>query len=151
MIKSKLTIIITSFINGLGVISSFRTLFFIVITSAGAWLLEWATMYIIISGFSLPVTIKPLAIAFLVVLVAFSTMIPSGPAFVGPYQFAFIVALELSSITKDTALAIAITTQFVMMAPVIVIGMILLWRSHLKLGEIAEKENSDTTQLKDIV
>lgn len=125
-----------SFMNGLGVLTSINTLIFILFTSIAAWFFEWATMYVIISGFSLPEFITPLTIAFLVVLVAFSTMIPSGPAFIGPYQYAFILALSLSLVPHNSAIAIAVTTQFIMMAPVIIIGMILLWKSHLKLGEI---------------
>lgn len=145
-IKNKLKIIITSFIEGLGVIKSFKGFLLILLTSITAWSLEWATMFIIVSGFNLNVTIQPVTIAFLLVLVAFSTMIPSGPAFVGPYQYAFILALDMISISKDTALAIAVTTQFVMMAPVIVTGMILLWKSQLKLGEIPASEEVNNLQ-----
>lgn len=143
-IRDKIQVILTSFIDGLGVISSFKGFLFIILTSGVAWLLEWATMFIIVSGFSLSTPIKPIAIAFLVVLVAFSTMIPSGPAFVGPYQYAFIIALDLTAITKDTALAIAVTTQFIMMAPVVIVGMILLWRSHLSLKEIPETAHNNS-------
>lgn len=142
-IRIRLETIITSFVEGLGVITSFKSLTFIILTSASAWFLEWATMFYIVSGFNLPTAVPPATIAFLVVLVAFSTMIPSGPAFVGPYQYAFIIALAIASVPKDTALAIAVTTQFVMVGPVVVIGMILLWHSHMKLGTIPENGEID--------
>jgi hypothetical protein len=136
--KEKLSTIITSFIKGLGVIKSFKSLSFITITTIAAWALEWSTMYVIVDGFNIP-NIKPLSVAFLVVLVAFSTMIPSGPAFIGPYQYAFVIALDLSNISKGTSIAIAVTTQVVMMLPVIIIGMILLWKNHFSLDDIRKE------------
>lgn len=144
-IRAKLQIIISSFIEGLGVIESFKKLFYIVLTSIGAWFLEWCTMFIIVSGFTNLHQVNPISVAFLVVLVAFSTMIPSGPAFVGPYQYAFILALEMSSIGKDTAVAVAITTQAVMMLPVVTVGMILLWISHLSLNDLEKNIEPETT------
>lgn len=135
-IKSKLETIITSFVEGLAVLTSFKALAFIITTSILVWFLEWCTMYIIVLGFELPEPVQFLAIDLLLVLVAFSTMIPSGPAFVGPYQYAFILALDVSLISKSTAVAIAITTQAAMMGPVVIIGMILLWKSHLSLGKL---------------
>lgn len=135
-IKDKVETMINAFINGLKVIHSTKALMFIILTSIAAWFLEWATMFLIVSGFTLNNTVSPLTVAFLVVLVAFSTMIPSGPAFVGPYQYAFILALDLSSITKDASLAVAVTTQFIMVAPVVIIGMSLLWHSHLSMKDI---------------
>lgn len=102
-------------------------------------------MFIIVSGFTNLHQVNPISVAFLVVLVAFSTMIPSGPAFVGPYQYAFILALEMSSIGKDTAVAVAITTQAVMMLPVVTVGMILLWISHLSLNDLEKNIEPETT------
>lgn len=142
-IRTKLETIVTSFIDGLGVITSFRTLLFIILTSISAWFLEWATMFYIVSGFNLDKPVAISTIAFLVVLVAFSTMIPSGPAFVGPYQYAFILALDMSSIAKDTALGIAVTTQFIMVGPVVVIGMILLWHSHLSFKGLSNEADAN--------
>lgn len=138
IIQEKVEPRMKAFVDGLGVLTSIKGFLFILLTSIIAWFLEWATMYIIVTGFNLPEIITPLTIAFLVVLVAFSTMIPSGPAFVGPYQYAYILALGFSQVPDGSALAIAVTTQFIMMAPVIVVGMVLLWKSHLKLGEIPE-------------
>lgn len=143
-LRERLESIISSFINGMGVITSFKSLIFLIFTSISIWFLEWATMFIIVAGFDLNHPVPPLTVAFLVVLVAFSTMIPSGPAFVGPYQYAFILALDISSIPKDTALAVAVTTQVVMVGPVIIIGMLLLWFSHLSLKELREKQAQET-------
>ncbi|MGD9580964.1 MAG: flippase-like domain-containing protein, partial [Vampirovibrionia bacterium] len=141
-IRNTLETMINAFIKGFKVIHSTKALVIIILTSIAAWFLEWATMYLIVSGFTLNNTVSPLTVAFLVVLVAFSTMIPSGPAFVGPYQYAFILALDLSSITKDASLAVAVTTQFIMVAPVVIIGMLLLWHSHFSMKDINEKENT---------
>lgn len=145
-LRERIESIISSFTTGLGVITSFRSLLFLVFSSISIWFLEWATMFIIVSGFTLTTPVSPLTVAFLVVLVAFSTMIPSGPAFVGPYQYAFILALEISAVPKDSALAIAVTTQFIMMSPVIIVGMLLLWISHLSLKELGQEPETQTPQ-----
>lgn len=145
LLQNKIEKILKSFIVGLGVITSFRSLLFIIFSSICAWFLEWTTIFCIISGFDIPTKVTPLTVAFLIVLVAFSTMIPSGPAFIGPYQYAFILALDLSAVPKDTALAIAIATQFIMIGPVVLIGLILSWHSHLSLKELPEESQSETT------
>lgn len=135
-----------TFMEGLMVIGSLKSFAFIILTSITAWFLEWLTMYTILLGFDIHSFINPITGAFLVVLVAFSTMIPSGPAFVGPYQYGFIIALGIYTIPKDMAIAISITTQAVMMGPVIVIGLLLLWKSHLslfKLDKLSGKEGID--------
>lgn len=141
-IQHHIETILFSFMNGLGVLSSIKVFIFLIFTSISIWFIEWSVLFIIVSGFESLHPIRPIIIAFLLVMAAFSTMIPSGPGFVGPYQYAFIVALSLASISKDTSLAIAITTQVVMMTPVVCIGMILLWKSHLTLGKVPD--NSKT-------
>lgn len=145
-IKGKVETMINAFIKGFKVIHSTRALVFIIFTSMAAWFLEWATMYLIVSGFTLNNTVSPLTVAFLVVLVAFSTMIPSGPAFIGPYQYAFVLALDLSSISHSSAVAVAIATQFIMVAPVVIIGMSLLWHSHLSMKDIENEEFEEISE-----
>lgn len=142
-IQHHIETILFSFMSGLGVLSSIKVFVFLIFTSICTWFIEWSVLFIIISGFEALHPIRPIIIAFLLVMAAFSTMIPSGPGFVGPYQYAFILALSLASISKDTAVAVAITTQAVMMTPVVCIGMILLWKSHLRLGKVPESSKTE--------
>lgn len=148
--KAKLQTILTSFIDGLAVIKSVKTLVFIIITSIIIWTLEGLTVYTIISGFTLttptgePAVITPSIVAILIVLSAFSTMIPSGPAFIGPYQYAYVLALKLVPLSKDASIAIAVTGQVLMMIPVILIGNILLWKSHLSLLKLPNGANNNS-------
>ncbi len=44
-------------------------------------------------------------------LAALSTMLPSGPAYIGPYQYAFVLALGFFAISSETALAVSIAAQ----------------------------------------
>ncbi len=65
-------------------------------------------------------------------LAALGTMLPSGPAYIGPYQYAFVLALGFFAITRETTLAISVAAQFALLGSVTVIGVVLLCREQLR-------------------
>jgi len=110
-----------------GFIDGFRVFFkpkycvFCFFLSLAIWTCEVGSAYIIINsfGFSLPFSASLFVISF----IAFGTMIPSSSIFLGPYQYAYILALGIYGVAKSTALAIAVVHQAVMMGILTIIGL----------------------------
>ncbi|CAN5867096.1 lysylphosphatidylglycerol synthase transmembrane domain-containing protein [soil metagenome] len=75
-------------------------------------------------------------------LAALGTALPSGPAYVGPYQYAFVLALGVFAISRETALAVSVGTQIALLGSVTVIGLFLLWREQLRAGPLPKSDES---------
>ena len=67
-------------------------------------------------------------------LAALGTALPSGPAYVGPYQYAFVLALGVFAVSRETALAVSIGAQVALLGSVTVVGLVLLLREQFAGG-----------------
>ena len=72
---------------------------------------------------------------FLAVLQAFGVLIPS-PGFVGPYQYAHVVALAVYGISEGVALSLALMIHTGIFIAVLGPGFWFAAREHVGLGEI---------------
>jgi glycosyltransferase 2 family protein len=96
------------------------------------WTLEIGAVALIVISFGV---VLPLSGYLLVhALAALSTALPSGPAYVGPYQYAFILALGFFAISEEKALAISVVAHLTLLGSVTLIGGVLLWREQLRAG-----------------
>lgn len=73
-------------------------------------------------------------------LAALGTALPSGPAYVGPYQYAFVLALGVFAVSRETALAVSVGAQVALLGSVTVVGLILLVREQLRGGLPAKQD-----------
>lgn len=102
------------------------------------WALEISAYTLAVLAFGVTL---PLAGYLLVyTLAAIGTALPSGPAYVGPYQYAFVLALGVFAVSRETALAVSIGAQVALLGSVTVIGLILLWREQLRGGPLPKQE-----------
>ena len=133
------------FIEGLGVLNSVKHTSLVFLWSAVIWGLECYTAYLIISSFNLGLGFA--AGMFVISLTSFSTMIPSTSVFVGPYQYAYILALGIFGIEKSAALAIAAVHQALLIFSLTVVGGILLikFNSDMKFFNKSSDENTPGT------
>jgi uncharacterized protein (TIRG00374 family) len=104
------------------------------------WALEISayTLAVLAFGVELP------ASGYLLVytLAALGTTLPAGPAYVGPYQYAFVLALGVFAVSRETALAVSVGAQVALLGSVTVIGLALLWREQLRGGRLPGREES---------
>ena len=99
-----------------------------------AWFLECYVTYILILGFGEHFGIS---IAFFVIsFIALSMVIPSSSVFVGPYQFAYILALNIYHIPKSQALGIAFIHQLTIMLLITLISIIYFLKDNTSILEI---------------
>ncbi len=130
--------IINSFFEGIKTLNSISLLSQTVVFTFLIWLMEGTTMYLIIKSFGIEISYIG---AFLVLSVtAFSSLIPAGPAGVGPYQWGYIIALSVFNVEKELAFAVSVTNQFILILFILSIGLFFMWKDHINLNK-KELEN----------
>jgi uncharacterized protein (TIRG00374 family) len=125
-----------AFLDGLRGLSSLEDLVMVGLLSILIWLIEGITLYFISLAFAL--SISPEKIALLLVIVTISTMIPSGPGFVGTFQYAYVLSFGLFDISKDIAIAASIITQLVFFIIVNPVGIGILLKHNISLRSAQE-------------
>ena len=104
---------LNSFVEGFRVLNSIRYTLKAFIWSAIPWSIECYVAYLIINSFDLHLGFA--SALFVISLISFSTMIPSASVFLGPYQYAYILALGIFSIDKSSALAVSTIHQSILL------------------------------------
>lgn len=131
----KINIHTNSFIEGFEVLNSPKYSVLSFLTSAVIWLIECYVAFLVINSLHLNLGFS--AALFVISLISFSTMIPSTSVFLGPYQYAYILALGIYNVDKSTALAISTVHQAILMIILSVIGLFYLMKFNfnMKNGE----------------
>jgi glycosyltransferase 2 family protein len=115
--------------------------------SVVAWCFELGLFYVLMLGFPLPAS-GPLA--FLVGSAAnFATLVPSSPGYVGTFDGALIKVLtDSAGVPVDPAVAgaYALVVHATLFLPVIILGTLVLWRSHVSFGQITHARHEATDQ-----
>lgn len=132
---------VNSFIEGFEVLNSFKYSSEAFIMSIVIWLIECYVAFLIINSFHINLGFS--AALFVISLISFSTMIPSTSVFLGPYQYAYILALGIYNVDKSTALAISTVHQGILMIILTVIGGFYLLKFNLSLKTKDTKENEE--------
>lgn len=128
-----------SFMEGFEVLDSIKYSSQAFIMSIIIWLIECFVAFLIIYSFHLNLGFS--AALFVISLISFSTMIPSTSVFLGPYQYAYILALGIYSVDKSTALAISTLHQGILMLILSAIGGFYLLKFNLSI-----KNDTDNNQ-----
>lgn len=139
--------LLNKFMQGFEALNNPKCFTYAFIASCVAWGIECIMTYLLIIGFGQHYGIS---VAFFVIsFIALSTIIPSSSVFVGPYQYAYILALGIYHIEKANALGIAFIHQITIMVIITVISIIYFTASDTKLdeikAEIEEKEYAGNT------
>lgn len=137
-----------SFMCGFESLNNPRCLMIAFFMSLLAWGIECLVTYILILGFGHHFGIS---IAFFVIsFIALSTVIPSSSVFVGPYQYAYILALGIYHISKAQALGIAFIHQLTIMIVITVISVIYFLFAKSSLSEIKSESFRVSCSVDDI-
>ncbi len=134
---------LNKFMEGFQALNNPKYFFTAFLTSCIAWGIECYLTYIIICSFGQN---YGFSIAFFVIsFLALSTIIPSSSIFVGPYQYAYILALGIYHIEKSNALGIAFIHQITIMLTITLITIIYFLSTNTSIGEIKEEiEKNDS-------
>jgi uncharacterized protein (TIRG00374 family) len=118
------------FLRGMRGVSTAGDLLAAVGYSVLVWVLEAGAIALVVTAFGIPLPVAGYVLVF--ALAALSTTLPSGPGYVGPYQYAFVLALGYFAVPSGTALAVSVTAQLALLGSVTLIGLVLLWAAQLR-------------------
>lgn len=125
---------IASFIEGFEVLNQPKILATSFLYTAMIWAIECVFLYTIINGFGIKLGFS--VAIFLLCLTVFSSMVPSLSIHTGPYQCAFILALNAFCVSKEMAIAMAAVTQSIIISLLAVLGTFYMLKYHIKVEQI---------------
>ena len=124
------------FFNGFGVIEHPKYLFTAILSSFGVWFFECLNFYMTMQGFGCEIHWS--VTLFLISFIALACMVPSTSIFIGPYQMAVIAAFSLYNIGKETALAISIVEQAVVVISTSIIAVTFMMKNNISYKELKQ-------------
>jgi uncharacterized membrane protein YbhN (UPF0104 family) len=125
-----------SFLDGFAVLRQGSVLVRTSWMSLFAWLSEATMYYIIMLGFGFDT--GPLGALLGMVAANFGTMVPSSPGFVGTFDVPLQrVLTEQFGVSAALATSYTLVVHAALLVPVVLVGLILLWREGLTIGEIS--------------
>lgn len=92
-----------------------------VLLSAVIWLLEGVVLWAVLQAVDVALNWQQMLL--LVGVVSLSTLLPSAPGFVGTYQYAYVLTLELFDYPPAQGIAAATATQIFLMGGVTLVGL----------------------------
>ncbi len=128
-----------SFMEGFEVLNYWQFCVIAVISSFLIWGIEAYVAFLILESFNLGLGFA--ASLFVISLISFSTMIPSTSVFLGPYQYAYILALGIFGVQKSTTLAISTVHQGILTIILTVLGLFYLFRFNISIKDIKNSAN----------
>lgn len=133
-IVDKLNVWLNSFINGFEPISNPKNMINSTLLSLAIWTIDCVLIYVLITNFGFNVNFS--ISLFVISFIALSTIIPSTSVYIGPYQYAFIMALGIYHINKSSALAIAFMLQSTTIILLSTISIIFFIRNNINYKNI---------------
>jgi uncharacterized protein (TIRG00374 family) len=133
-----------SFLVGLGVLRHRRDLALVAAYSVIAWSFEASTYWMIAKGFGDPLAavMSPAAALLTTGVANLATLIPSSPGYVGPFETGVKWVVEGAlGMSGSLALSYAILVHATLFFPVTILGLFVLWRQHISLGQLREAED----------
>jgi len=128
-----------TFTDGLQILRNGPAMLKIIVLSLFHWWIVVFSYGLAFRGFSFDTL--PWSAPYLTLgLVGLGVALPSAPAFIGPIHFAIIYSLSKAyGIPTSTAAGFAVVMHLLMMGPVTLVGLMLMWKEGLTLGQIREK------------
>ena len=123
-----------AFLSGLAAIRSPGVLAVAACISLASWLVEASMYYVVGEAFNLGVGFDVYLIIAAAANLALSVF--ASPGGVGPFELATREVLVLYDVSSSAASAYAIALHALLLAPVIVIGVALLWSMHMSLRQL---------------
>lgn len=136
LLIDKINVHTNSFIDGFEVLNSLKYTSCAFMMSVVIWLIECYVTILIINSFHMNLSFS--AAFFVISLISFSTVIPSTSVFLGPYQYAYILALGIYGVDKSTALAISTVHQGILVVILSVIGLFYLIKFNFSMKDATQ-------------
>lgn len=129
------------FLQGIRAVSTLGEVLKVGAYTLCVWALEVCAYSLVMIAFDISLPLGGFLLVY--ALAALGTALPSGPGYVGPFQYAFILSLGVFDISRETALAVSVAAQISLLGSVTLIGIVLLWREQLRSRPLAQLDLSE--------
>ncbi len=142
-IAARLERMLGSFVLGLHSLHSTRDVVAIAVLSLAVWGCEFISYFVMLTAFhALPaLTLRPVAAAFMMVLINLGIMIPAAPGGLGPYEAAGVFALGAFGVNETSAASVALATHAMQYVLITLLGGVFVWREGISLAQATDAEN----------
>jgi uncharacterized membrane protein YbhN (UPF0104 family) len=108
-----------------------------------AWCFELGLFFVLLLSFGLPAS-YPLAL-MVGSAANFATLVPSSPGYVGTFDGVLINVLhDVAGIAAGQAAAYDVVVHATLFLPVVLVGTLVLWRSHVTIDQITHASDRST-------
>jgi uncharacterized protein (TIRG00374 family) len=127
-----------SFTVGLDPLRDWRALPALAGLAIVGWLLQFGVFYLLMLAFPLAASL-PMAVVSGGVA-NFATLLPSAPGFVGTFDAALIkLLMDVQGAPPEFAAAYALVVHTVLVVPIVLVAMVILWRSNLSFTDVLRR------------
>jgi hypothetical protein len=138
----KLAHLLLSFVAGLQFLHQPKQIILATLYSFAVWITVALEVLLIQYVFHLN-TLPLSAPIFIMVIIAFGVMLPSAPAYIGPYHAACRGAMRLLGVDVNTAIGFSVILHASQVILVVIVGFYYLWKEGLKLSEVSNSVTSN--------
>lgn len=135
----------TSFLDGLIGLGGPRTWALVALASTGTWVLEAATYWLIGLGFGF--TLHPAVYLAVCGAANLTVAVPSTSGGIGPYEFLAREVVVYFGVSAAAGTAFAIAAHAFILLPLTLLGVLLLWRRDLGLGDLAQPQEIEAARI----
>jgi uncharacterized protein (TIRG00374 family) len=135
--------LLDSFFHGLSALHNPLDALAALVFSIGAWLLE-ATMYAVL-GVAFGLAVQPPVYLLTTALANLFASIPSTPGYVGVFDAPVITVLSSFGVNANVAASYTILLHITLVVPVVIIGLVLLGRLGLSLGQLQKRSQGSVS------
>ena len=125
-----------AFLEGLKALKSIRSVALVLLASLVIWMIEAGMFWLIAKSFNLDLSIYQAALIALVV--GISTLIPSGPGYLGTFEFFFTQVAVFFGVDRNIAFSYAILTHFTQWLPITLVGFYYAWKMNISVTKLSE-------------
>ncbi|MEM8815849.1 MAG: lysylphosphatidylglycerol synthase transmembrane domain-containing protein [Pseudomonadota bacterium] len=126
-------------LEGMAVLKQPSRFIRLLVLSIGQWILMWGCVWA--SLFAVDVTVSATAALAVLAAAVIGMMLPSGPAYIGTFQLAFVLTLAPFGVAKDEALAASLFYQIMLWVPLSIAGIFSLRKTDLEVGRMIATED----------
>lgn len=129
-------------VQGLVVLKNPARFAAVILWSLVLWLINAAAFAICFRAFGLNVPLE--AALLLQGIIGFGVAVPSTPSFVGVFEAATLVTLQLYGVESSLAVSYALTYHLTTFLPITLLGLWSLSRLHIRLRELSSAAEGET-------
>ena len=137
-----------SFIAGLGQLRGLRGWSAVLLATAGSWGLEAVAYWLIGEGFGLG--LDPWLYLGVAGAANLAIAAPSTAGGIGPFEFFAREVLVAFGATSAAATAYALALHVLILLPVVIAGLVLLWKNQLGVGVLTHTDRLAATEMESV-